>query len=90
MVERLLTAGETALVQSVFGGAVDCSKVRMIRRKWWLLQPADTIMTPCGNLHFNPKGSAWSDDFSKESLPMQLLPQELRASYFSAFARCLG
>ena len=71
MVERPLTAGEIVLVQSVFGDAIDCSRVHMIRRKWWPFQPRETVMTPCGNMHFNPAGTAWSDDFSKERIPLQ-------------------
>jgi len=71
MVERPLTAGEIALVRSVFGDAFDCSRVRMIKRKWWPFQPRETVMTPSGNMHFNPAGTAWSDDFSKERIPLQ-------------------
>jgi hypothetical protein len=68
---RPLTAGEIAISRSVFGGAIDYSRVRLIRRKWWPLQPANYIMTPCGNLHFDPKGPAWSDDFSNERIENQ-------------------
>jgi hypothetical protein len=71
MDERPLTAGETALARSVFGDAIDYTRVRLIKRKWWPLQPRNFIMTPCGNLHFHPRGSAWSDDFSNETLPLQ-------------------
>jgi len=71
MSERPLTAGETDLARSVFGGAIDYSQVRMIRRKWWPLQPKNYVMTPSGNLHFHPTGNAWSDDFSKESIALQ-------------------
>jgi hypothetical protein len=71
MLERSLTAGETAIAGSVFGDAIDYSKVRLIKRKWWPLQPRDTIMTPSGNLHFDPDGSTWSDDFSMESIALQ-------------------
>ena len=71
MTERSLTPGEIDLGRSVFGDAIDYSQVRMIRRKWWPLQPKNTIMTPSGNLHFHPQGNTWSDDFSKESMPLQ-------------------
>jgi hypothetical protein len=71
MVERPLTAGEIALVRSVFGDAIDCSRVRMIKGKWWPFQPRETVMTPSGNMHFNPAGTAWSDDFSKGRIPLQ-------------------
>jgi len=71
MHERSLTPGEIELGRSVFGEAVDYSKVLMIRRKWWPLQPRNTIMTPSGSLHFHPHGTTWSDDFSKEIIPLQ-------------------
>jgi hypothetical protein len=29
------------------------------------------IMAPCGNLHFHPDGSGWSDDFSNEPIGLQ-------------------
>ncbi len=28
-------------------------------------------MAPCGNIHFHPRGNAWSDDFSREPLSTQ-------------------
>ena len=71
MDKRPLTGGEIDLARSVFGHAIDYSRVRMIRRKWWPLQPRNTIMAPSGNLHFHPKGNEWSDDFSKEPIPLQ-------------------
>lgn len=71
MQERGLTEGEIDLARSVFGDAIDYSRVRLINRKWWPLQPRNFIMAPTGNLHFNPKGSLWSGDFSKESIPLQ-------------------
>jgi hypothetical protein len=69
--DRPLTAGEIALARSVFGSAIDYSRIRLSKRKWWPLQPRNTVMTPCGNLHFHPDGSTWSDDFSKEPLGLQ-------------------
>jgi len=71
MESRALTEGEIAMSRTVFGDAIDYSQVRMIRRKWWPLQPRNTIMAPSGNLHFHPKGNEWSDDFSKEPIPLQ-------------------
>ena len=71
MTDRPLAPGEITLSASVFGNAIDYSRVRLIRRKWWPLQPRNYIMTPCGNLHFHPEGSAWSEDFSRESLGIQ-------------------
>jgi hypothetical protein len=68
---RSLTAGEIELVRSIFGDAVDYSKVRMIRRKWWPLQPRSVAMAPCGNIHFHPHGHLWSEDFAREPLYRQ-------------------
>jgi hypothetical protein len=59
------------MCRSVFGDAIDYSRVLMIKRKWWPLQPRNYIMTPCGNLHFHPDGCSWSDDFSREAIGRQ-------------------
>jgi hypothetical protein len=71
MTSRPLTAGEIALARSVFGEAIDYSKVRLVRRKWWPFQPVRYIMAPTGNIHFHPKSDAWSEDFSAEPLGQQ-------------------
>jgi hypothetical protein len=68
---RPLTEGELSIARSVFGEAIDYSRVRLVKRKWWPLQPRNYLMTPTGNLHFHPRGNAWSDDFSKESIGRQ-------------------
>ncbi len=68
---RPLTPGEIALARSVFGDAIDYSKVRMVRRKWWPFQPRNTAMAPTGNIHFHPHGSLWSEDFAAEPLHRQ-------------------
>lgn len=68
---RPLTAGEIELARSVFGDAIDYSRVRMVRRKWWPFQPRRVVMAPTGNIHFHPESPLWSDDFSKERLSLQ-------------------
>jgi hypothetical protein len=68
---RPLTPGEIALARSVFGDAIDYSKVRMVRRKWWWFQPKATAMAPTGNIHFHPHGKLWSEDFAAEPLQRQ-------------------
>lgn len=68
---RPLTPGEIALARSVFGDAIDYSKVRMVRRKWWWFQPKGTAMAPTGNIHFHPHGKLWSEDFAAEPLHRQ-------------------
>jgi hypothetical protein len=62
--ERPLTAGEIALARSVFGSAIDYSKVTIRRRKWFPFQPRRITMAPRGHLHFHPLGEAYCDDFS--------------------------
>jgi hypothetical protein len=68
---RPLTAGEIDLARSIFGGALDYSRVRLFRGKWWPLQPRRSAMAPTGSIWFHPDGGGWSDDFSKEPLGLQ-------------------
>ena len=71
MMRRSLTAGELALVHSVFGDAVDGSKVELVRGKFWPFHPPRVAMAPMGDIYFHPDGGGWSEDFSKESLAAQ-------------------
>ena len=59
------------MARSIFGDAIDYSRVWMVRRKWWPFQPQRVAMAPMGNIHFHPQGDLWSDDFSKEPLNRQ-------------------
>ena len=68
---RPLTSGEIELAHSVFGDAIDYSRVRLVNRKWWPFQPKGVAMAPTGNIHFHPHGDLWSEDFSKERLGKQ-------------------
>lgn len=75
---RALTAGEIELASSIFGEAIDYSRVRLVRRRWWPLQPRGIVMAPTGDIHFHPASKLWSEDFSTESLQLQgLLIHEL-------------
>lgn len=65
---RPLSTGEVELARSVFGDAVDYSKVRLVRAKWWPFHPRNAAMAPTGNIHFHPHGDLWSEDFSAEPL----------------------
>ena len=65
---RPLTSGEIELAKSVFADAIDYSRVRMVRRKWWPFQPRNVAMAPTGNIHFHPHSNLWSDDFAREPL----------------------
>jgi hypothetical protein len=71
MKSRGLTSGEIALARSVFGGAIDNSKVRLVKGKWWPFHPHGAAMAPMGNIYFHPADGGWSDDFSKEPLGRQ-------------------
>lgn len=68
---RLLTRGETALVRSVFGDAIDARPVRVHRRRWFPFQPRETIMAPQGHIHVHPRSSLWSDDFAAADTHLQ-------------------
>lgn len=69
--QRSLTSGEIELARSIFGDAIDYSKVRLIRCKWWPFHPRGAAMAPMGDIWFHPDGGGWSDDFSKEPLGSQ-------------------
>ena len=68
---RALTSGEIALARSVFGDAIDYSRVHLVKGKWWPFHPRNAAMAPMGNIYFHPEGGVWSDDFSKEPLGRQ-------------------
>ena len=68
---RPLTTGEIALARSVFGAAIDYARVRIIRGRWWPVQPKGIVMAPTGNIHFHPADPRWSADYAAESLPLQ-------------------
>ena len=71
MRSRSLTPGEIALARTMFGDAIDYSKVRLFKAKWWPFHPRNAAMAPMGNIYFHPDGGVWSDDFSKEPLGRQ-------------------
>jgi hypothetical protein len=68
---RHLTDGERDLVRSMFGKAIALDAVEIRRRRWFPFQPREVAMAPSGHIHFHPKGTAYRDDFSRESTPMQ-------------------
>ena len=68
---RFLTPAEIDMAGSIFGEAIDYSKVRLIEGKWWPFHPRGAAMAPMGNIWFHPDGGGWSDDFSKEPLSRQ-------------------
>ena len=75
---RSLTPGEIALARSVFGDAIDYSRVRLVRGKWWPFQYRGIVMAPTGHIHFHPDDPRLVEDFSTEPLALQgLLIHEL-------------
>jgi hypothetical protein len=68
---RPLTPGEVDLARSMFGEAIDYSKVRLVKGKWWPLQPRNAAMAPDGNIYFHPHAGGWSADFSGEPVLRQ-------------------
>lgn len=68
---RPLTPGEIDLTRSVFGDAIDCSRVTLRQRKWIFFQPRNTVMAPLGHIHFHPAGPNYRDDFAASDLSDQ-------------------
>jgi hypothetical protein len=68
---RPLTTGEIGLARSVFGDAIDYSRVGLIEGKWWPFQPRRSAMAPMGDIWFHPDGGGWSEDFAAEPLSRQ-------------------
>jgi hypothetical protein len=71
MPSRPLTAGEITLASSIFGDAINYSKVRLVKGKWWPLQPRNAAMAPNGNIYFHPTAGGWSEDFANEPVMRQ-------------------
>jgi hypothetical protein len=70
---RALTVGEVALAQSVFGPALDASRVRIHCARWWRFQPRRTVMAPDGDIWFVPGDGLWHEDFAEASDRLQQL-----------------
>lgn len=56
----------------MFGDAIDYAAIRIHRRRWWPLQPANVCMSPDGDLWLPPTGH-WPDDFATATPPLQAL-----------------
>ena len=93
---RPLTPGEVAMARAMFGEAIDYARVRLVRGKWWPLQPRGVVMAPTGNIHFHPDDPSWSEDFSTASMAQQGLfvhemthvwQTQLRGTYYLPLMR---
>ncbi len=71
MERRSLTPGEITAARPIFGDAIDYSKVRLVKGKWWPFQPRNAAMAPNGYIYFHPHAGGWSEDFSKELVSRQ-------------------
>ena len=69
--ERPLTSGEVALARTMFGDAIDYSRVRIRRFKFFPFQSRKVTMAPRGHIHFHPLGNAYCEDFSRAPLSRQ-------------------
>lgn len=65
-IDRELTAGEIALLKSVFANTIEYSRVRVHNYKAYFFQPDDAAMTPDGEIYFPVKH--YQEDFSTASL----------------------
>lgn len=70
-IERPLTPGEIKLARSVFADAIEYSRVRLFKGKWWPFHPRRMAMAPTGDIWFHPDGGGWSENFAKEPLAAQ-------------------
>ena len=71
MKRRPLTPGEIELARSIFGNAIDYTRVRLVEGKWWPFHPRGAAMAPMGNIWFHPDRGGWADDFSLEPVRRQ-------------------
>lgn len=69
---RALTAGERALLEQVFGGALEMDAVRVCAGRFLPFQAAWVAMSPNGNMYF-PPASLYCDDFSATVLRRRAL-----------------
>ena len=65
-ITRALTAGEIALLSSVFSKTISYSKVKVHNYKAYFFQPDDTAMTPDGEMYFPARH--FKADFSAAGL----------------------
>lgn len=45
--------------------------MRVRQRRWFPFQPANTVMAPCGHLHFHPGSPLYRDDFAQAPRSLQ-------------------
>lgn len=65
---RPMTAGEIALLRTIFADKIDYSKARVHSERWMWPFPQDRAMAPNGDAYF--PGNEYSPDFSLSSTPL--------------------
>ncbi len=68
---RPLTELERKLAATMFGSAIDYDRIRIHRRKYWLLQPRNWTLAPDGDLWFHPEAPHYRDCFGCADLGLQ-------------------
>ena len=56
------------MAASVFGTAIDWTRMRFRIGKWYILQPAWITMSPDGNIWLHPNSAAWREDYAAAPL----------------------
>ncbi|MBC7504483.1 MAG: vgr related protein [Sandarakinorhabdus sp.] len=69
--DRPLTPAEIALVDSVFGAALDPAQTSVRHRKFWMFHPFWVTMAPDGHIWCHPNGFDWCADYAAEPLGMR-------------------
>ena len=59
------------MARAIYRDAIDLDRVELRRRKWFPFQPRDTVMAPCGHLHFHPASPAYAEDFSRAPIGLR-------------------
>jgi len=78
-ISRGLTPGEQRIAATIFGISIDYGRVLIHNRKAYFFQPADTAITPNGEVYFPP--SSYKADFSKTVGDAAWLVHELTHVY---------
>ena len=74
-ISRTLTSGEQFYALEIFGAAIDYKIVRIHNTRAYFFQPADTAITPDGEIYFPP--ASYKPDFSSNMSDATWLIHEL-------------
>lgn len=65
---RQLSAGEIAMLRSVYASRIRFDEVRVHSERWMFVFPGDRAMAPNGHIYF--PGDTYAPDFSAASVPL--------------------